>query len=215
MSEAKYIKLMVKCWALWEHRNKDVFDNSEEVPESIIRRVRDVVDERAVGEGVMMAGGTSRRRTTRDGSEDGEEGWRAAKYGFVKINVDAGVKGGEGVRTGAVCRDVRGEVLWGLSIGRALSWKVHVAEAVAVLDGLEEGVARGIQKVELESDCLQVIDAIKGKKQGRSMFLLVIEDIMEISYKFQSIILSYTHHDNNCVAHELAHCIPSVIHKVV
>ncbi|XP_074282782.1 uncharacterized protein LOC141607325 [Silene latifolia] len=130
------------------------------------------------------------------------------------LNVDAGVKEGEGVGTGVVCRGQRGEVLWGLSIGRTNEWEVHVAEAVTVLDGLEEAARRGIRRIELESDCLQVVKAIKGGKTGRSIFAAIIDDIIMLSSTFESVIWLHVNRINNCVAHALAHCVPRVIGRV-
>ncbi|XP_074306091.1 uncharacterized protein LOC141641319 [Silene latifolia] len=204
---------MVGCWAIWEHRNKVIFDNILVEPELIITRAKDVIHE-GVGEcddGVTVGG---RARGSR-GRGEAVEGWRAPRDGYVKLNVDTGVKDGEGVTTGVVCRDVRGEVLWGLAVGRVQQWEVHVAEACAVLDGLEEAVRRGVRLVEVESDCLQVIEAIKRKTMRRSMFSLLIEDILTCSAQFQSVTWLHVSRSNNCVAHALAHCIPCVSDRVV
>ncbi|XP_074300195.1 uncharacterized protein LOC141631420 [Silene latifolia] len=148
------VKLMVGCWAIWEHRNKVIFDNVEVEPKLVIRRARDVILE-GVGdsEGVGVRDVVERPRERE--RENG--GWKVPRHGFVKINVDAGVKEGEGVHTGVVCRDCNGDVMWGVAVGREQHWEVSMAEAYAVLDGMEEVVRRGIQHVEVKSDCLQVI----------------------------------------------------------
>ncbi|XP_074270893.1 uncharacterized protein LOC141594802 [Silene latifolia] len=167
-----------------------------------------------VGESEGEVRGTLAARRSKEGDRE-DEGWKAARHGYVKINVDAGVKDGEGMTTGAVCRDSNGDVMWGVSIGREQQWEVLVAEACAVLDGLEEVVRRGIQNVEVESDCLQVIEALKERKTGRSGFALLIEDILECSFKLQSVIWLHVSRNNNCVAHALAYCFPRVSGKVV
>ncbi|XP_074271761.1 uncharacterized protein LOC141595694 [Silene latifolia] len=203
---------MVGCWAIWEHRNKVIFDNVEVEPERVIRRARDVLLEGVgVSEGVGVRAEVGRPREREE--EDG--GWKVPRHGFVKLNVDAGVKEGEGVHTGVVCRDCNGDVMWGVAVGREQQWEVSMAEACAVLDGMEEAVRRGIQHVEVESDCLQVIEALKERKTGRSGFALIIEDILECSSKFQSVIWLHVSRTNNCVAHALAHCFPRVMGKVV
>ncbi|XP_074291398.1 uncharacterized protein LOC141618187 [Silene latifolia] len=209
MCREECVKFMVGCWAIWEHRNKVIFDNVEVEPGVVASRVRDVVRE-GVGEG----GGTAVRRRRR-GKDEEAEGWRVAKEGYVKINVDAGIKEGEGVDTGIVCRGDRGEVLWGVSIARTQVWEPHIAEAIAVLDGLEKAARRGIQKLEVESDCLQVIKAIRKRSDGRSIFALIIDDIVSFSYNFLSVCWLHVSRVNNCVAHALAHCIPRTIGRVV
>ncbi|XP_074271200.1 uncharacterized protein LOC141595125 [Silene latifolia] len=122
MSATECGTFMVGCWAIWEHRNKVTFDEARVDPKGVVRRVRDVLHE-GIGIEVHTIAGRRRR-----------------------------VKEGEGVGTGIVCRDGRGEVAWGLSVVRDESWEVHEAEAMAVLDGLEDAARRGVPKVEVESD---------------------------------------------------------------
>ncbi|XP_074310884.1 uncharacterized protein LOC141646816 [Silene latifolia] len=155
-------------------------------------------------EGLMMVGGSNN-----------SEGWKAAGDGYVKLNMDARMKDGEGVGMGIVCRDGRGEVLWGLSIVGDECWEVHVAEAVAVFDGLEEAASRGVLNVEVESDSLIVIEALWTRKQGRSIFSQIIEDIVNLSSKFQSVRWLHTSRLNNCVAHALAHLVSRVSGRFV
>ncbi|XP_074303811.1 uncharacterized protein LOC141638297 [Silene latifolia] len=209
MCREECVKFMVGCWAIWEHRNKVIFDNVAMEPGVVAGRVRDVVRE-GVGEG----GGTTGRRRS-NGNVEEAEGWKVAREGYVKINVDAGIKEGEGVDTGVVCRGDRGEVLWGMAIARTQVWEPHIAEAVAVLDALEEAARRGIQKLEVESDCLHVIEAIRKRSDGRSIFALIIDDIVSFSSNFLSVCWLHVSRVNNCVAHALAHCIPRTIGRVV
>ncbi|XP_074306273.1 uncharacterized protein LOC141641513 [Silene latifolia] len=139
------------------------------------------------------------------------EGWRLAREGVVKINVDARVKEGEGVATGMVCQNYRGEVLWGGTVAQEQLWDFHIAEAVAIMDGMEEALRRGVVRVEMESDCLEVIEALKSGKHGRSIFSQVVEDIIVLSSNFQSISWTHTSRVNNCVADALAHVVPRVV----
>ncbi|XP_074271169.1 uncharacterized protein LOC141595095 [Silene latifolia] len=157
-----------------------------------------------------------RRREIGDGRDsDNAEGWKVAGDGYVKINVDARVKEGEGVGTGIVCRDGRGEVAWGLSVVWDESWEAHEAEAMAVLDGLEEAARRGVLKVEVESDSLIVIEALRTQKQGRSIFFHIIDDIVALVSHFQSVRWLHTNRLNNCIAHALAHLVPRVVGRFV
>ncbi|XP_074301296.1 uncharacterized protein LOC141632671 [Silene latifolia] len=116
---------------------------------------------------------------------------------------------------GLVCRDERGCVLWGASIVQVQSWDPRVAEAAAVLESVKEAVRFGHTKIILESDYLPVIDALKRKAVGRSIFSLVIADILALCNSFSSIIWSFVSRANNCVAHELAHPFPRVASSFV
>ncbi|XP_074287460.1 uncharacterized protein LOC141612546 [Silene latifolia] len=130
--------------------------------------------------------------------------------GWVKLNVDAGVKEGVGVGIGGVCRDSSGKVLWGMAARRPEVWEAHVAEAVAVLEGLQEAAKAGHTAVIVESDCSQVIDGLNLRKKGRSVFALVVDDILRLCNSFSSVAFSHVSRKNNEVAHALAHVLPVV-----
>ncbi|XP_074267390.1 uncharacterized protein LOC141590725 [Silene latifolia] len=80
---------MIGCWALWEHRNKVIFESMEADPSRVIRRATKVLDE-IEGGGVEMV----RRRDGdgRRGEQLERRGWGAPQEGIMKVNVDAGVK---------------------------------------------------------------------------------------------------------------------------
>ncbi|XP_074317965.1 uncharacterized protein LOC141654747 [Silene latifolia] len=210
--EREVERYMVGCWAIWEHRNKVAFDGAMIEPDRIVRRVRDIISEMETG-GEGGFGYSNKRKARTEEREN--DGWKPASNGYVKINVDAGVKEGEGVSAGVVCRDTRGEVLWGLTVVRSSEWEPRFTEAVAVYDGLQEAQIRGHQAVVVESDCLQVIEALQAHRNGRSLFLLLIEDILSLSNSFHSVIWSHTSRINNSVAHALAHVFPRIVGKTV
>ncbi|XP_074265168.1 uncharacterized protein LOC141587588 [Silene latifolia] len=204
-----YGKFMAGCWALWEHRNKVAFEGVAVDPDRVVRRANDVLNE---GEGCGAVGGG--RKVGRASGEK-NEGWRPAPEGSMNLNGDAGVKEVEGVGTRVVCRDSHDTVLWGLSIVWEVEWEPWVVEVVAVLLLLQEAAARGVRVVIVESDCLQVIDAFKERRSGRSVLAQVLDDILIICNSFQSVTWSYTSRVNNSVAHALSHAIPRISSRLV
>ncbi|XP_074307362.1 uncharacterized protein LOC141642451 [Silene latifolia] len=207
----EHVDFMVGCWALWEHRNKVIFDAREVDPHAVLKRVEDVVDEMEGGGFLVSRNGRRGRENT---AAEVVAGWEVPLADFVKINVDAGVKEGVGVSAGVVCRDERGKVLWGLSMVQDLAWEAHLAEANAVFEGVREAARRGHSRIVVESDCLAVIDAIKKKAKGRSMFSLHLDHIVFLCNSFVSVLWSYTRRDNNMIAHSLAHSLDSVVGRV-
>ncbi|XP_074306671.1 uncharacterized protein LOC141641928 [Silene latifolia] len=210
MNATDYGKFMVGCWALWEFRNKVAFEGAKIEPARIVQRIWDVVNEGT--EVNDRARGKVERRTVRE-KDSGYDGWKPAPEGWVKINVDAGVKEGNGVHTGVVCRGGQGEVLWGISWVREVDWEPRFAEAIAVLDGLQEAREWGHRNVVLESDCLQVVEDLQEGTKGRSDLSLVLDDISLLCNEFESVIWSFTGRANNSVAHALAHVEPRVVGK--
>ncbi|XP_074271735.1 uncharacterized protein LOC141595669 [Silene latifolia] len=207
----EHAMFMIGCWAIWEHRNKVVFDDQEVNPLVVIRRAKDVMEETEGGGALLGRKGCGRRR---EESEKGGKAWNAPPEGFVKINVDAGVKEGDGTGLGVVCRDERGRVQWGMSEVRDQVLDPHVAEALAVYEGLQEARRRGLQHIVVESDCLMVVEALRKKTKGRSDFSLIVDDVLALCHFFTSVSWSFTSRLNNSVAHILAHCQPRVVGRV-
>ncbi|XP_074278523.1 uncharacterized protein LOC141602108 [Silene latifolia] len=84
MGSQEGVELMTGCWAIWERRNKAIFEDGDWRADLVVRRVRDLV--------CKMAGS---RSLTDDGVvcgvvDDGEC-WRRPESGVLKVNVDAAV----------------------------------------------------------------------------------------------------------------------------
>ncbi|XP_074282725.1 uncharacterized protein LOC141607267 [Silene latifolia] len=146
----------------------------------------------------------------------GEQGqWTKPEQGFVKLNIDAGVKEGWGMGVGVVCRGNNGEVVWGLSEHRREELEPKLAESMAILEGIKEARSRGHSNIIIESDCKSVIDALKKKEHGQSDFHLILDDIFYFCSAFNSVIWSFVSRKLNSVAHELAHYSSSEIGRQV
>ncbi|XP_074290445.1 uncharacterized protein LOC141617160 [Silene latifolia] len=154
--------------AMWEARNKWVF---EWVTVDVFKVVRRVEELRKELEDDLRVAGTHEVR------DEGGGRWLKPEVGWMKLNVDAGVKEGWGTGLGVVSRDSEGMVLWGMTEFRCGTMEPRMAEAEAVLAGLKEAQARGSRRLVIESDCKVLIDALKSKLQGRSDFNLILDDI--------------------------------------
>ncbi|XP_074277447.1 uncharacterized protein LOC141601083 [Silene latifolia] len=137
--------------------------------------------------------------------------WGKPSEGLWKVNVDAGVKEGMGVGLGAVCRDGDGRVAWAVTVQTAGTCCVQMAEAKAILLGLKEARRVGMRSVVIESDCLNVVDALKERKRGRSDIFLIYDEILLLVPLFDTVIFNYTRRDCNKLAHLVAHATPWTI----
>lgn len=84
-------------------------------------------------------------------------------------------------------------------------WEPRVAEAMAVREGLKYVVRWGVTKVVVQSDCLQVIQALRSRVSGSSEFHLLVDDILSMSGKFVDVVWSFVKRRGNKVARVLAH----------
>ncbi|XP_074318913.1 uncharacterized protein LOC141655750 [Silene latifolia] len=187
---------MMGCWAIWEVRNKWVFDGVAVDAGKVARRVEELRKE--MEDEVRVAG-------VQDKQEEGRGRWRKPKEGWAKLNVDAGVKEGWGTGLGAVCRNSEDRVLWGMAEFRSGTMEPKMAEAEVVMAGLKEAQARRCRRLVIESDWKVLIDALKSKANGRSEFYLLLDDILDLCNGFESILWSFVSRKHNNVAHELAH----------
>ncbi|XP_074265194.1 uncharacterized protein LOC141587617 [Silene latifolia] len=192
---------MIGCWAIWERRNKAIFEDGEWRADLVVRRVRDLVCEMAGRGSLDMA------REVRGVVEDGG-GWRRPGGGVPKVNVDAAVMEGVGVGLGVVCRNDRGEVVWcGVEQG-TLVMDPEEAEATAILYDLKEARRMNNHRVILEGDCLNVIQDLQQKRKGRSSIFLIYNDIYVLCNSFDNVTFKWSRRNSNKVAHELAHLRP-------
>ncbi|XP_021734036.1 uncharacterized protein LOC110700741 [Chenopodium quinoa] len=115
---------------------------------------------------------------------------------------------GLGSGLGAVVRDSLGNVRGCSSVQMMDVWETKIAEAKAIFWGLKLAQEMGLSRVEVESDCLPVIQALREKSSGSSSFHLVIEDIVNLCSSFAFVSWSFIKRDGNRVAHDLAHFQP-------
>ncbi|XP_074318905.1 uncharacterized protein LOC141655741 [Silene latifolia] len=193
-------------WAIWEMRNKVVFENKGARVEDVVMRVKGIM-----GELENVENGGEKREVAVPGSFRGREhGVRDRRMvpGEVCISVDAGVKEGEGMGLGAICRDEKGSLLWAWEGRRREEFEARVAEAEAVLMALRQAKRMKHSSVRVESDCKTVIEALQCRQSGRSDFHMVISNILSLCRGFTSVAWSYIRRTYNRAAHMLAHsCI--------
>ncbi|XP_074266286.1 uncharacterized protein LOC141588759 [Silene latifolia] len=196
------VVFVTTCWVLWEKRNKLIFEEARWEQESILRRVRDLVGEMESLQEVEETYGGGNGRV---GELEG--GWGRPCVGTWKVNVDAGVMEGVGVGIGVVCRDHEGGMEWAVSVQRDGSCGVPMAEAEAILLGLKEAWIRGQRSIVIESDCLEVVQALRKKKRGRSELFIIYEDILLFCNRFLHFF-THSRRNFNRLAHEVAHARP-------
>ncbi|XP_074289389.1 uncharacterized protein LOC141614543 [Silene latifolia] len=214
IGDDQHVRFMIGCWAIWEGRNKKVFEGRESDARLVVRRIWEVEQEleRSNEEEEKRGEGSKGRGESRQGERDS---WVPTMAGRMKINVDAASKEEVGVGLGIVCRDERGMCLWGVSNRRREHLEPRIAEAVALLEGLKEARERSYRNIVMESDCCQLIEDIKSSKEGRNEYFLVLDDIRSLCNAFDSIVWSFVRRTSNFVAHLLAHYEPNVIGRRV
>jgi hypothetical protein len=77
-------------------------------------------------------------------------------------------------------------------------------EARALRDGLLLACQTGCSKIEVNSDCMEVIEVMQQEGNSIGPAVAIYEECAFLSRGFAHVIYSYSPRDNNCVAHCLA-----------
>ncbi|XP_074327322.1 uncharacterized protein LOC141665243 [Apium graveolens] len=121
------------------------------------------------------------------------------------MNVDGGCIENLGACAGAVFRDEDGKVQLPISWKMEKCWSPLIAESKAMLLCIQAAVEFGFTRVAVESDCLNLINAISAQERGNSSFHLILDDIIHVSSFLDFVSWNFIRRDSNKVAHELAH----------
>ncbi|KNA14823.1 hypothetical protein SOVF_103940, partial [Spinacia oleracea] len=104
-------------------------------------------------------------------------GWIKPPENSVKVNVDAHIIEGVGVRFGVAIRDEVGKLLVAAVKRCLVRWTPELAEAGAARYGVELAQRMGYSNVILECDAINVARAIQEGKEGAAPLFLLLDDI--------------------------------------
>ncbi|XP_075662967.1 uncharacterized protein LOC142632455 [Castanea sativa] len=131
--------------------------------------------------------------------------WLPPPMDVVKINFDGATspkkkKAGIGV----VVRDVNGLVLASCAKIKHEPYKAVEIESLVAATTLSLTTDLGFQRVILERDSMEVIQALRENTQPLTPTGLPLEDVRRFSQNFDELLFSHTKRDGNIVAHSLA-----------
>ncbi|CAN6302143.1 unnamed protein product [Urochloa humidicola] len=142
--------------------------------------------------------------------------WSMPPQGWIKLNVDAAFEPLSGeTNLGMVIRDHTGKVL-------VSSWK-HGLRCVSVEDAEAAACLEGIQLLSkwfrgptvIDSDCHNVVSALKSKSDNRASFANMVKEIKSCLSVFPEVEVCKVGRECNRVAHELAQLAKRCMHSAV
>lgn len=113
----------------------------------------------------------------------------AAPASTIKVNVNTGVMEFLDCGPGNFCLYSNGVVLVAATIQLNEEWEPCVAEDKAIYHGLKLVATFGYERIEVESDSLLVIQALRSGKRGYSDFSLIIDDVLALVNSFNFNLL--------------------------
>jgi hypothetical protein len=115
-------------------------------------------------------------------------GWIKPKEDYVKLNVDACFDANSGNGScGAIIRDHRGMFIGASSRTISFVSDAPMAEAMGVRDGLLLAGQFGCNRLEVNSDCSEVIDTMKDGGNSLGPAVAIYEECNFLSRKFVDV----------------------------
>lgn len=190
--------LCCALWAIWKERNLVVFEKTQPNPTATVAMAN-----------ILHIDYFSFWKSTNQGSDPCNMDlganciWRPPPMGMLKLNSDSCFNQSRNTaHAGIIIRDEKGEVYTGLTKFFPASSPL-LTEALSLREAMIFAESLGIQRLIVESDCLELIKACREDIKRGEIFGL-IKDILSIKNKFQQIGFTWISRKGNQVAHQIA-----------
>jgi ribonuclease HI len=183
--------VMTTCWYLWWSRRQVKNKEPVPTPERTIINIQGIV-----ANGVKLKGtGNVIRRV----------GWQRPASGVYKLNVDAAFDSDTGHgATGAIIRDSGGNFMAACCDFTDSAIDAAVMEASALLAGLQLAEQFGPSLLMVESDSMEVVQAVLDPSEFRGTSAVVIDDCRHLLTVLGKATIRHCPREANEAAHELA-----------
>ena len=189
-------RVIAVCWGIWKNRNELRTGGKGKSGRTIRRSAMNLVDE---------------FRTTNEPGNDGQVdvtptvSWQPPSCGYYKINTDGAVfSSSKQAGVGVIIRDGAGEVVATLS----KKWNYPLGAIEAEAKAMEAGVIFahdvGIRDAELETDSLEIINALRGHSTPPASVVNVVAGTLNHASLFRQWKFSHIKRQGNVPAHVLA-----------
>lgn len=125
--------------------------------------------------------------------------------GVTKINVDVALSPNVNFyRSSMVARDAGGQCLWWQTKTVAGTLSSTNGAAYVVYNGLTLAIAKGCMNIDVEGDCLEVINILSHGVRSLAPSGALLETCLFFLPLFSSLNFSFVNRSGNALAHELA-----------
>jgi ribonuclease HI len=183
--------IMVTCWYLWWIRRRRT--HNESVPPMFRCKMS-----------ILAIVANSARAMKIQGNSETVK-WLKPDPRYIKLNVDAAYHEDQRAgATGAVLRDYEGRFVAASNTVIPHVASAAMAEAIAMKNGLLLANRMGCNRIQAESDSLEIIDACSGGDRWWSEATAVFADCVDLVTTIGDVSFNYCPREANKVAHELA-----------
>ncbi|XP_050222767.1 uncharacterized protein LOC126672858 [Mercurialis annua] len=181
------------CWAIWHARNQLSF-NKNDIPVDYVI----ALSQRTLKE-FMEANKRPQEKSSFQRTQ-----WSRPATNRIKLNTDAGSTKDGNWGFGMVCRDQDGEII--VAGNKICQAGIHIVEgeAQALLWGLQVAKNCSIRRLEVESDCSQLISALNHNLEYLNELGPILDEIKDTAMGFDEIRWSHLPRQANSLAHKIA-----------
>lgn len=200
LSQERSAVVVTICWAIWKARNDKHWNKKQVSLNSVIAMAKQYL-----GQWKEAQSRSSEALTQSFYAGDGASSWVKPQVGTIKATVDAALfEEQPAYGIGLVARDAEGELVQATALYCEGVTSPVLAEALAIKEALSWIKMKAWEMVQLESDCLVAIQAIRSKVLMTSPFGLVIEECRRMLLESNKVSLFFIKRSANMVAHYLA-----------
>ncbi|XP_071724433.1 uncharacterized protein [Rutidosis leptorrhynchoides] len=134
-----------------------------------------------------------------------QENWMTPSHGTLKINFDASfVYGDSSNRIGIIARNEQGKVIYAESAMLGPAENALHAETKAALHAITWAASMNVTKIDIEGDCLYLINDLRRNERSFASCGLLIDEIKNLAKTFSLCNFKFVKREANKVAHSLA-----------
>ncbi|CAL1360945.1 unnamed protein product [Linum trigynum] len=190
-------KVLITLWFLWKERNNHFFNNPKLEEWEIVGRAHNYLEEYAEHQAKGNPGIPAPRARSR-------VSWEPPPVGVLKLNTDAAILGEKGTGYGMVLRDWNGNFIMGATHRTRVRWPVELAEAKAMLWGLQLARTHQTQSMLLESDCQTLIQKLNRRETTDMEVAMICDEIREAAEENDIFGWRFWKREGNECAHVMA-----------
>ncbi|XP_027162557.1 uncharacterized protein LOC113763065 [Coffea eugenioides] len=132
--------------------------------------------------------------------------WYPPPQGVIKLNSDAALEQKERrIGSEVVARREDGEMVGAWAGGERRDGNPTVEEALAIRKAVIKAKQRGWNKVEIQSDCKQMVDKLKDRNNEDPITGTILADILMLSQEFDECYFSFVKRDAVSQAGKICH----------
>lgn len=203
--EECHVAMMI-CWRVWINRNDKVWNNKTGSVNQVLNSAGQLLYQWQAAKKQQFYADTDVHKLVH-----GAICWERPKFGWVKRNVDAAIFSSQGnIGFGCVLRNSEGVFLTARCAGMAGNFGAREAEALGIREALSWLKGLQFPCVIVETDCLQVFQALVEEFSGPNGFGLIVDECRALAKSLGEVQFSFVRRSTNLAAHSVARAVGSM-----